>query len=336
MLVHNVSHTDLILSLDAPKVIQPFSSTDTTLMSVVQQEREEDNDSYCLCRPRFSAFDGYSQRIVDYLEQQKQQVTSSASQSDNIIRFPRYERSDDTAGYQIKADPSNQHDKIPIGFELTFDAGSDTLRVSSSELNDLRIRGRDAPRIQSYQAISESALNINAVFFPLLANLMPLWQTKMKEKYAFLDSQNQKQNIRPSVKQVLIVVSGVGTPRNWTHSVNGNSTYQCATLMKMFLQTLYPELVVVHVHSNSRDIFRYDENIAFVQQELIPRIQEYRDAHAKGLPYPDEVPRQEPRGSDELFLNDNLPFSTEWRKSFSVTLSFADGSPGMLLVQSVI
>jgi hypothetical protein len=254
---------------------------------------------------------------------------------DKIIRFPRYERSDDTPGYQIKSEPSNQHDKIPIGFQLTADADSNLLRVSSPELNDLRFRGRDAQRVQSFQSLSESTLNINAVFFPLLANLMPLWQAKMKEKYSFLDSQNQQQQSkRPSVKKVLILVSGVGTPRNFTHSVKGNSTYQCATLMKIFLQTLYPELVVVHVHSDTRDIFRYDENIAFVQQELIPRIQEYRDAHAKGLRYPDEVPQQESKGGNYLSMDDDRSFSTEWRKSFSITLSFADGSPGKFLVDS--
>ena len=102
--------------------------------------------------------------------------------------------------------------------------------------------------------------------------------------------------------------------------------------MKIFLQTLYPDLVVVHVHSDTRDIFRYDENIAFVQQELIPRIQEYRDAHAKGLLYPDEVPLQESKGGNYLSMDDDRPFSTEWRKSFSITLSFADGSPGKFFI----
>jgi hypothetical protein len=150
---------------------------------------------------------------------------------------------------------------------------------------------------------------------------MPLWyETALTQKY----SPQQ----RSAVKQVLILVSGVGTPRNWTHSKTGNSTKQCASLMKQFLQTLYPNLVVVQIHSDAnRDIFRYDENIAFVQQELLPKIQDYRDAHAKGLPYPDEDEANHPSMMYNPD-NDDRPFSTEWRKSFSVTLSFADGSPG--------
>jgi cytidine deaminase len=333
LLVHNVSHTDLVLSLDAPP---PLSST-----TLSQEEC-----SYCLCRPRFSAFDGYSRRIVDFISMEygaRDKSSHAASDepfipADKLIRFPRYERSDDnTKNYQINPEPSKALDKIPVGFVLTSngrlsnDSGAPLLNVSSSEMNDLRIRGRDAPRVLAVTSSIEEqrSLRINAVFFPLLASLIPLWQTKMKEKYTFLQtptSLQAQQEQHTNIKQVLILVSGVATPRNWTHSADGNSTYQCARMMKLFLQTIYPRLVVVHIHSGpDRDILRYDENILFVQQELLPCIQGYRDAHAKGLPYPDEIGLV-PTGRIDDSEKDQ-PFSTDWRKSFSVTLSFADGSP---------
>jgi hypothetical protein len=322
VLVHNVSHTDLVLSLDAPS--RPSSTPLSASFS-----GQDGSNSYCLCRPRFSAFDAYSQRLVDFFNGNKRQKNVTS-----VISFPRYERNDETQ----QPEPSSEKvgEEIPIGLRLHDVFGNTEgeykqqcenpnfpLRISSSALNDLRVRGRDAQRVLDYFSSSpDGSLNINAVFFPLLATLMPLWMSKLSEKYKSISSSAQSAIKKP--KKVLILVSGVGQPRNWTHSIKGNSTQQCAELMKIFLQTIYPELIVVHVHSDT-NIFRYDENITFVQNELLPRIQEYRDAHAKGLPYPDEVANLPPNQIDQS--DKNRPFSTEWRKSFSITLSYADGSP---------
>ena len=317
LLVHNVSHTDLVLSLDAPFLPSPSHTTSS-------DSAGNGIDSYCLCRPRFSAFDAYSQKLADFLKNNEQQ------KGRKVIKLPRYERNDETQ----QPEPSSKKigEEVSIGFRLENESelankkqASDAdhpLSVSSSDLKDLRVRGRDAQRVINHSASSPSgSLKINAVFFPLLSTLMPLWMSKLDEKYKNFSSATPTPITKP--KKVLILVSGVGQPRNWTHSVKGNSTQQCAELMKIFLQTIYPELVVVHIHSET-NIFRYDENINFVQNELLPRIQEYRDAHAKGLPYPDEVSTPPKRGGSN---ERNRPFSTEWRKSFSITLSFADGSP---------
>mmetsp|Transcript_62766 Transcript_62766/g.152832 ORF Transcript_62766/g.152832 Transcript_62766/m.152832 type:complete len:969 (+) Transcript_62766:111-3017(+) len=353
LLVHNVSHTDLVLSLDAPA---PPSSNGTS--GDQQKDKNDTNDDdnhhqFCLCRPRFSAFDAYSQRVLDYLKDQNNVsrvldrkegagtasnnnnvtgATSSSSEisTESLISFPLYERSDEPGErYRIKAEQTVTKDtiRIPTGFQLGNDTShtattedvdstttmTTTLKITTSELNDLRFRGRDAPRVQNLPP--DEAMSINAVFFPLLSTLLPLWKSKIQEKYSGI-----------KVKQVLILVSGVGTPRNWSHSRKGNSTQQCAAIMKKFLKALYPKLIVVHVHSET-NIFRYDENITFVQKELLPRIQEYRDAHAKGLPYPDEIITLDGSLAATSSATVDRPFSTEWRKSFSVTLSFADGSP---------
>ena len=314
LLVHNVSHTDLVLSLDAP--LLPSKSP-----SVASPTNSQDgSDSYCLCRPRFSAFDGYSQRLVDFSKDNKHQMSE-----ESLIRFPRYERNDETQ--QPEPTSKKVEEKIPIGFQFRDEGekneGGRSIQISSSDLKDLRVRGRDAQRVLNCSTSgSGGLLSINAVFFPLLATLMPLWMSKIVEKYG--NHRTSKTAAFAKPKLVLILVSGVGQPRNWTHCSKGNSTEKCAELMKIFLQTIYPELVVVHIHSDT-NIFRYDENITFVQNELLPRIQEYRDAHAKGMPYPDEV--TDPLLSEIDVAYKNQSFSTEWRKSFSITLSFADGSP---------
>lgn len=278
MLVHNVSHKDLVLSLDTV-----------------------DDGEYCLCRPRFSAFDLYSRRIL----------ASLPETNPEIVSFRRYERSDATPRYSIVTPRPSRQTRIPTGIKLA--SGNPTLHIPCSELFNLRVRGRDAPRIEPYcgESAKESKLHIDHAFFPLLATLLPRWYQQMTQKYGTSAS---------DVKKVLILVSGVGTPRNWTHSISGNSTEACAQLMEKFIPLLYPDVTVVLIHSQT-NLFRYDENIVFAKQELVPQIDAYRDAHAKNLPYPDEMDR-----STLTFADEASPFSPDWKQSFHVTLSFADGT----------
>lgn len=301
VLVHNVSHTDLILSLDAPPIPR---DSGTKIPDV--------DETYCLCRPRFSAFDAYSRKVLATLNK------SATNLHSKLISSPRYERSDvDNRKIQLSnsiGKGGSANNQLPIGFSLQPNSGDSVrdspLSVSCQELNDLRVRGRDAPRVVQL----ENSTTLNAVFFPLLAMLLPQWEAKLEEKY----------QANTKCKKVLVLVSGVGTPRNWTHSVNGNSTQVCAQLMESFIKTLYPDWVVVQVFSET-NIFRYDENISFVQNELMPCIQSYRDAHAKGLPYPDEVTTLQTLSGSHA--NDDRPFDEDWGKTMSLTLSFADGSP---------
>lgn len=284
VLVHNVSHTDIILSLDAPT-------------SNLESDKSISEGPYCLCRPRFSFMDTYSRLILESL---------SARNKEDIVEFPRYERSDDDPRYMIKDKPTGV--PTPVGFRLHPDP---SLVADTSQV---RVRGRD---IEKFDFTSETSpwppsprekavkLPINFVFFPLLATLLPRWYAQIQER-----------QYPRNVKRVLILVTGVGTPRNWTHSVSGNSTEASAQLMESFLNRIDPDLTVVKIHSQT-NIFRYDENLRFVEKELAPVINSWRDAHARGLPYPDEP------GASVASEN---PFDADWRNSMSVTLSAADGS----------
>ena len=203
---------------------------------------------------------------------------------------------------------------------------TDELNITMADLQSLRLRGKDVSKLESFLSTSTSALGssiknnhllslssprpsvtalprkidnnndddagddddtktplyLEAVFFPLLSSLLRRWSKQIVEKYPFITKQNQ---MKSNIKQVLILVTGVGTPRNWTHSMDGNSTQFCAEVMEYFIKILYPHITVVKLHSK-REIFRYDENIVFAQKELLPCIDAYRDAHARGLPYP--------------------------------------------------
>ena len=313
LLVHNVSHTDLVLSLDASRgavTTLPDDDGDSPASESSPNKKSTDESDYCLCRPRFSAFDNYSLRVRNSLPKKSHLL------SESLIRIPRYERNEATPRYNIKPEPEGAA-LFPVGVSLERSSCND-LVVAPEELSDLRVRGRDAPRI-----VSTEATRINAIFFPLLSTLLPRWHARISEKYS----------PRDNLKKVLILVTGVGTPRNWTHSVTGNSTEKLADLMEEFINTLHPDITVVKIHSDT-NIFRYDENILFVQRELVPCINSWRDSHAKGLPYPDETEegsfiRRFSSSSSSSYAAEILeaPFNTEWRKSFSVTQSFADGSP---------
>ena len=273
ILVHNVSHTDLVLSLEAD--LDARASTIHTeerenMVSAEQVELStknapESRDPYCLCRPRFSFFDHYCRAVLENL-----------TKEDEIVSFPRYQRAVDHPRYSILSEPS-QGVPIPTGLHLYS-----TSRPVVADLHEVRVRGRDHIKVfPDGEPVPESdngetvKFPVSHVFFPLLATLLPHWEQQITEKYRL-----------QSVKRVLILVTGVGTPRNWTHSVKGNSTQACADLMEKCVHRLDPDIVVVKIHSDT-NIFRYDENMVFVQQELIPVINAYRDAHARGLPYPD-------------------------------------------------
>jgi len=388
ILVHNVSHTDMILGLlstDKNKQISsmmnsgigvPFpdlNEDQSTHGSEIEENgskrsvsknveaRDNRDEKYILSRPRFSAFDMFSKRIAGALHHLYTPTTDSADSNQhplhkNIINYPRYERSNTCARYTLCTPRPSEQYMLPVGFNLeqycseegkTVEEVTDSLIIDQNEdLQSIRLRGRDISRVDpsmlgetprrtkqmntmltpSRNPI-ENELQIGAVFFPLLSILLPRWLGQITDKFG--DGSSAKKTpssnvaaplYTPNVKKVIVLVSGVGTPRNWTHSINGNSTKTCAELMEIFINTLYPDVTVVRIHSET-NIFRWEENITFATQELMPCIDSYRDAHARGEPYPDEVALV--NGKSGMNRNE---FNPDWKQSVSVTYSFADGS----------
>jgi len=132
----------------------------------------------------------------------------------------------------------------------------------------------------------------SGVHFPLLSIVLPKWLRIIVEKFGYKNSQN--------TRKILILVTGVGTPRNWTHSVNGNSTKAAGDLMEMFVKQNYNNIEVIKIHSET-NLFRSDENIRFARKELVPAIDTIRDDLVSTL-------------------------GEQWRDNFHITLSFADGA----------
>ncbi|GMH62612.1 hypothetical protein TrST_g11272 [Triparma strigata] len=322
LLVHNVAHTDLVLALETtnPKSVSPTppaKKVNTILGTLKQDVTSHDSppqpqgkcppQADILCRPRFSAFLPFSQNCLNSITKSQGRRTSTFASL--------YSRSDLTPRYNLVS-PAHPMKPLPIGFKLDPPASATGLPLSSKELSQLRLRGRDAERIQDLDSIQTSSkstpsgMYVSKVQFPLCSVLIPKFNEAIDRKYANLT------NIK--VLKVVILVSGVGTPRNWTHSVTGNSTAGAAKLMELFINENHPDIVVVRLHSES-NIFRYDDNIGFVKAELLPVIESYRDAIATNLPLPNE--RGGKGGGQE-----KEEYNPDWRSQFHLTLSFADGS----------
>ena len=305
ILVHNVSHTDLIMglsvdevklysSLPVPVELQNTERTKNVSTKTNNVDRIDDRDEkYIMCRPRFSAFDMFSRRVLSELQGQiesgssSEELYSSNSVSSRhplrqkIISYPRYERSSKTARYTLVTPrPSDQY-MLPVGFNLERIEGINNTAVDPSEMQNLRLRGRDIGKVdpqlfgetprrftlpqqspenmhsiplnegmgmQTPSRSRQEALRINAVFFPLLATLLPRWLGKIADKFGGTQAETKIVSAplyTPNVKKVIVLVSGVGTPRNWTHLRSGNSTQTCAELMELFIHILYPDITVV-------------------------------------------------------------------------------------------
>lgn len=316
LLVHNISHTDLVLGLSvhATESNDNDSSKKFSALDGGSSSSGSAGSPYFknYIRPRFSSFDLFCRLVLDHVQKGK----DGTEKKDQVIYFPRYQRSMDDPRFSIREHPADSDPPLsPTGLKLAHPAP-----LPPHNIHD-NVRIRESDQAEIIAALKDkdknTAVQISHVFFPLLATLLPVWHRQIAAK-----------EYRASVKRVLILVTGVGTPRNWTHSVKGNSTEACADLMIAFLANIDPGLTVVQIHSDT-NIFRCDENLLFVERELMPTIHAYRDAHATGTPYPDEL---EPstttvkvRGSEEVAAA-NFDDS-DWRTSMHVTVSFADGSP---------
>ena len=258
ILVHNVSHTDLILGLTGAdeqigNTEQPFPAdfektprkqNATKQVSNSREGGADNHEDYILSRPRFSAFDLFSNRLLSAITR-----LSRRGSHLKTVSYPRHERSGASARYTLVTPRPSDRLMLPVGFDLEHDDGLDDARLTSLDMQNLRIRGSDMQRASPRGRVlpppplsdkadkTKERIRISACFFPLLAVLMPRWLGSIADKFG--SNSNEEKTVAPqetpNVKKVVILVSGVGTPRNWTHSVSGNSTGEFAQACDPFL-----------------------------------------------------------------------------------------------------
>ncbi|CAI5734462.1 unnamed protein product [Peronospora destructor] len=254
-LVHNISHSDLIveLSIDlGDGVSVPLS---------------------ILGRPKFSLFQKTSRQILERVQQ---------------LRYPKLRghtcgRDIDGERWKVRC----QDTQSPIGFNLA-DA---PIPIGIAELlRDFQLRGE----VETTRLVEQhwDRVGITAVYFPLVALLLPKWMQVLKE----FQSKNSR--------QLIYLISGAGIPRNVEHSRNDNSTEITAQLIALFVHQYYSHMTAIQVHSGS-NIFRFDDNVQFMTRELRPLLEAQRET-----------------------LVDRC--GEAWKSHFHVTIAYADGPSARL------
>jgi hypothetical protein len=229
ILLHNISHSDLVISLD-----------------------EEDT---IFARPKFSCFRGLSETMYRAIRE----MTSL-----QLVNYSVHTRDNKLAKRPIRSSSGGAENVpavVPVGFDFKELAQSDMLALDN--LDQLRFRHKDKEKLSSAPGAKHK---ISAAFFPLLAALVPKWESYILERGKY----------KANTKLVLFLISGQGTPRDEAANVVDNSTDLCAHLMKAFLQKAYPYIEVRLLPSPNLNLFRYDENIQFVKQILLPHVESIR------------------------------------------------------------
>lgn len=255
ILVHNLSHADLVLSLN-----------DLTF-SLSQDE--------VIARPKFSYFREVTQILLEILVDRDSKCSFSNDSLDYL------DRTDSNAIDEVETTylPLYRHDN-----DITLmDSGSSFLSTQahtaagfsfrkcpllmSNYLTKLRFRGKDSELLQTQTTfISESQgrFHIDRCYFPLISILLPKWLQGIKSLQ------------RSESRKVLVLISGRGVPSDKSTDIRDNSTKQLGQLVTKFVAREYPEIEIIHLHSKS-NLFRYDENVIFVKRDLLPLIDRYRN-----------------------------------------------------------
>ncbi|CEG35555.1 uncharacterized protein PHALS_11430 [Plasmopara halstedii] len=281
-LVHNISHSDLVVEL---------SWLRDNNSATVQSVHEPVNASVPLSvlgRPKFSLFQQTSQHILERVQQLrhtkvKQSTLAAVELSVLDEQTPAISHSTLLDSWKARC----QDTQSPIGFNLA----DDPIPISTKELlQDFQLRGE----IETTKLVEKhwNHVGITAVYFPLVALLLPKWTQVLKEFQS------------ESSRQLVYLISGAGIPRNVEHSHSSNSTEITAQLIVLFVHEYYPQMTAIQVHSGS-NIFRFDDNVQFMTRELRPLLEAHRET-----------------------LVDRC--GEAWRSHFHVTIAYADGPPARL------
>lgn len=106
-------------------------------------------------------------------------------------------------------------------------------------------------------------VNMTGFYLPLVAVLVRRWLCICADRHP------------PNSTKILYLLSGYAMPWNPEHSPQGNSTKFVGELIIKFCQQFYPEVRVELVNSGV-EIFHYDANVTFINQELRPKLEQHR------------------------------------------------------------
>ncbi|KAL1527955.1 hypothetical protein AB1Y20_009326 [Prymnesium parvum] len=263
-------------------LVHNISHSDLYVMLRRQEGTGEEKEEFSvLARPKFSEFQPASELILAHLDALKAKYGDPVVNSCNSKYKVRY----------------------PIGLSLTQGGAAPGACVTGEDRP-----GNNKPQWARFHLkgfkrhdgtppkLPEGNPTIMEVFMPLVAVLIPEWLRVLKRK--------ETTSGMPPPRKVLILVSGAGQPRDTDANPQDNSTEGTGRIIQRFVEAVYPDIEVICIPSNW-SIFRYDDNVNFVKQQVLPVVE------AKRRKVVEE-------------------HGEEWNKRLHVTLSLSDGAPARI------
>ena len=258
-----------------------------------------------LARPRFNAFMPVTDAIERDLERQEttdQTPGVISCMSKYRVQYPTgldLHQEGGSGGVTILPTVAEQRAAVGDGSAASSLQGP----APSAAWSMFHLKGDKSPDAvltmgRDLAAQATTTPRVIAIYLPLLAVVIPEWLRSIKRRAL----QNPKET--PPPRKVVVLVSGAGQPRDEKANPADNSTEGVGHLMQRFLKLTHPDIEVVHIPS-AFGIFRYDDNVRFVKEQVLPVIEARRtevvSAHRE-----------------------------EWTHNLKVTVCLADGAPARI------
>jgi hypothetical protein len=275
ILVHNLSHSDLILKLSSSAGSREGRNEVGNSGTSTSSHGESSNTSSkepeaVIARPKFSAFKPISKAIYSHIYSVGGSNGGGGGSSSGGGGTPgaspptaaaasaaaAASSSSDTVSASVQIDYRQPYNRItrthgnvnvPVGFDLS------RCPIEVSDKSGLRFRNEDDALWLAQQQLDVPAA-IEAAYFPLIAVLIPKWLQAINNDSSDCSSDSKSAAAAGAKKLVVVLVSGRGQPISGA-KVSDNSTQYTAKLMKMFLNHCYPQLTVQLLHSKT-NLFR--------------------------------------------------------------------------------
>jgi hypothetical protein len=147
---------------------------------------------------------------------------------------------------------NTNNNRTPYGFDLS----ADPCKLQGETYKAFHVR-RD---MQDHVDVNETPVCVG-IWFPLAAVILPRWLAEVNETL-------------PDCAKQFYMMCGSAEPFDNVDSA-GNDTKNLGELLKIFCSVYYPS-VHSHIIHAPLSVFHYDANVAFVNEELKPRIEEWR------------------------------------------------------------
>jgi hypothetical protein len=239
ILVHNVSHSDLVLSVNDNSLSLPSCKIKA--------------------RPKFSHFREITEKIFEV-------VKSEAHIP--LAMHECYSRMHPESHLNLSGMDEDGETRVPFSDVCAVGFNLHSQPVKLPDVSSLRYRRDDSQLLHH----ADGGCLVDAAYFPLVAALVPKWMGDALQAASAMAPNT-------ATRFIVILISGRGSPSDSNSvdaRVIDNSTRFTGRLLARFIQRLFPAIEIIHVHSRT-NLFRYDENILFVKHKLLPLIDKIRD-----------------------------------------------------------